>query len=86
MRWVKGLARKANPANFEVALMKMNRTRFESMKMRKSILLARMTAKSRADRDNDAKCRESFQSCIAVNHAPIIISKISNIQGARVKV
>lgn len=52
MRWVKGLARKANPANFEVALMTMNRARFESMKMRKATLLAKATAKLRADRDN----------------------------------
>ena len=58
--------------------MKMNRTRFESMKRRKTTLLAQVTAKRRADRDNEQKCAKSFQSCIAVKPAPnvIIISRI----------
>ncbi|CAE7854005.1 unnamed protein product [Symbiodinium sp. KB8] len=52
MRWVKGLARKANPAKLEMAVMKMNRTRFESMKARKGTDKAKKTARDRAARDN----------------------------------
>ena len=51
MRWVKGLARKANPATLEMAVMKMNRTRFESMKARSRTAMAKKTARERAARD-----------------------------------
>ena len=52
MRWVKGLARKANAAKFEQSVMRMNRARYASMKNKKRTLLAKRSARSRAARDN----------------------------------
>ena len=51
MRWIKGLARKANAAKFEVAVMAMNRARYGSMLSRKRMLESKASAAKRARTD-----------------------------------
>ena len=54
MRWVKGLARAANPLGLEAIVMRMNRARFQSMRAKKRTLLAKDSARKRAARDNSS--------------------------------
>ena len=62
MRWVKTLARSANAAALEGSIMKMNLTRFASMKSKQRTLLAKQSARKRAARD-DVHRRPKMSYC-----------------------